>query len=82
MFGHEFVRRHLIKPLTTLHYTDRDDIERSFRAVAIYQLFVAAGNTLLQGLLEAKDIQACYDALDAKISLQGVVMPDATKLNV
>ena len=82
MFSHEFVRRHLIKPLTTLHYTDRDDIERSFRAAAIYQLFVAAGNTLLQGLLEAKDIQACYDALGAKISLQGVVMPDATKLNV
>ena len=81
LFSHELVRRHLIKSLTAHHYTDRDGLAKSVRAMAIYQLFVAARNPLLQGLLEPEDVQACFKALDAKISPK-VPGPDAAKLNV
>ena len=87
LLNHEVVRRHLVKPLIALHYTDRDDVERSFRAVAIYQLFVAAGNTLLQGLLEPEDVQACFKALDATAGISppsgtGLSKPGAKKIKV
>jgi hypothetical protein len=35
------------------------------RALAVYRLFTAAGNTLLQGLLEPDDVRDCFDMLDA-----------------
>lgn len=84
LFGHELVRRHLVKPLIAHHYTDRDDAERSVRAIAIYYLLAAAGNTLVQGLLDPSDVQACFKALDTKISLEGLSScgPDATRINV
>jgi hypothetical protein len=33
------------------------------RANAIYQLFIAAGNTLFQGLLEAEDVRICFETI-------------------
>lgn len=82
LLSDELVRRHLVKPLIAHHYTDLSDHQRLTRVVAIYQLFVAAKDTLLQGLLEPADVQACFDALKKEISLEGVVAPDAAKLKV
>ena len=66
LLSHELVRRHLTKPLTNHYDNDhRTDSPAAFRAIAIYQLFVAAGSTLLQGFLEPDDVQACFDVLDA-----------------
>ncbi|KAF9652108.1 hypothetical protein BDM02DRAFT_3109504 [Thelephora ganbajun] len=84
LLDHELVRRHLVKPLTTYQ---KDDLELAIRAKAIYQLFITAGNTLLQGLLEPEDVRTCFERLDAPIPL-GVIggsdklYPlDAEKLN-
>ena len=82
LLSHELVRRHLVKPLIAHLYTDKDDVPKSVRAMAIYRLFVVARNTLLQGLLEPEDVKVCFKALETKISLQGVVGPDAATLNV
>lgn len=82
LLSHELVRLHLVKPLIAHHYSDDVDDGRYIRNMAIYQPFIAAGNTLLQGLLEPEDVQACFKTLDAKISLQGVVGPDAARVNV
>jgi len=82
LLSRELVRGHLVKPLIAHHYTDRKDAQKSVRAMAIYQLFLAARNTLLQGFLEPGDVQACFEALDTDISLEGVVGPDPVKLNV
>jgi len=79
---HELVRLHLVKPLVAHHYTDGVDDGRYIRNMAIYRLFVAARNTLLQGLLEPDDVQACFKTLGAKVSLQGVTGPNAAKVNV
>ena len=76
----DLVRCYLIKPLITHHYTGTGDVGGSFRAMAIYQLFVAARDTLL-GLLEPEDVEACFKALDTKISSR-VVGPDTSKINV
>ena len=57
LLGHDLVGRHLIKPLITHHSYDH------YRARAIYELFVAAGSTLLQGLLEPGDVQVCFERL-------------------
>jgi len=82
LLGHELVRRHLVKPLIAHRYGDRDDAQKSVRVMAIYQLFVAARSSLLQGLLEPEDVQACFKILETKISLDGIVRPDVAKLNV
>ena len=82
LLSHELVRRHLVKPLIAHHYTDCGDVQRSIRAMAIYELFLAAGNTLLQGLLEPEDVRACFETLDTDISLEGMMGPDTEKLNV
>ena len=63
LLSHELVRRHIVKPLIT--HDDNDD--NSHRTNAIYQLFIAAGSTLLRGILEPEDIQVCFDTLDANI---------------
>lgn len=78
---HDLVRRHLIKPLIANHHAGTDDIGRSIRAMAIYELFVVAKNTLLQGIIEPEDVEACFKTLDTKISLE-IGGPDAVKLNV
>ena len=77
----DLVRRHLVKPLIAHHYTNPDDSGRGFRTLAIYQLFLAAGNTLLQGLLEPKDIEACFETFDTKMP-SGFTGLNAVKLNV
>jgi len=82
LLDHDLVRRHLVKPLIAHHYVNADDVGRSFRAMAIYKLFVAAKNTLLQGLLESKDVEACFKTLtDTRISYK-VAQPDAKTLKV
>ena len=81
LFSRELVRRHLVKPLISHHYTDRDDLERSVRAMATYNLFITARNPLLQGLLDPDDVQACFKALEAKTSPK-VGSPDPAKLMV
>jgi len=83
VLNHELVRRHLIKPLIAHHYPDGHNVEyKSSRATAIYQLFVAAGNTLLQGLLEPDDVQICFETLDSEIPPGRVVGLNAEKLQV
>ena len=65
LLSHEYAQRHLIKSLTSHHGENEGKYTPgAFRARAIYQLFTAAGNTLLQGLLEPEDVQACFDILD------------------
>ena len=67
LLSHELVRRHLTKPLTN-HYDGgcrHVEYPEATRARAIYKLFIAAGNTLLQGLLEPDDVRACFDILDS-----------------
>jgi hypothetical protein len=58
LLSHNLVRRHLIKPLIAHHGYNY------YRANTIYQLFVVAGKTLLQGLLEPGDVRACFEILD------------------
>jgi hypothetical protein len=67
LLSHELVKRHLPKPLT--NHPDNDVHEESpgaTRAKAVYQLLTAAGDTLLQGLLEPNDVQDCFNMLDAR----------------
>ena len=66
LLSHDLVRRHLTKSLTNHVYSTDYRVEspEAIRARAIYQLFAAAGNTLLQGLLELDDVKACFDMLD------------------
>ena len=64
LLSHELVRRHLTKSLTNHHDNDdRTNSPGAIRARAIYELFTAAGNTLLRGFLDPDDIQACFDIL-------------------
>ena len=68
LLAHDLVRRHLIKSLTShdYHHLGDKNSPGTIRANAIYQLFAAAGNTLLQGLLEPEDAQACFGILDTR----------------
>ena len=68
LLAHDLVRRHLIKSLTKhpYHHLGNKDSPGTVRANAIYQLFAAAGNTLLQGLLEPEDAQVCFGILDTR----------------
>ena len=82
LLSHELVQQHLTKSLTNHMHGDDNRVESPgyIRANAIYQLFAAAGNTLLQGLLEPDDVQACFNMLDAW-SRRGVVC-NAAELEV
>lgn len=67
LLSHELVRQHLVKPLTNHHNNyDHPFSAEAVRANAIYQLFTAAGNNLLQGLLEAEEVQVCFKILDSR----------------
>jgi len=89
LLSDEFVRRHLVKPLTT-HYYEKNSfsLPSAFRTRAIYQLFTVAGNTLLQGLLEPEDVQICFEIFDIYTwARQNTYQPpfpllDTTKLDV
>lgn len=83
----DLVRRHLVKPLIAHHTTDLvSDVARrageNTRAIAVYQLFIAAGNALFHGLLEPDDARVCFETLDAQISLGMVAGFDVEKLRV
>ena len=67
LLEHDLVQRHLIKSLTHHQYSPGDkDSAEAVRASAIYQLFITAGNTLLQGLLGPEDVQVCFGILDTR----------------
>ena len=67
LLKHDLVRRHLTKSLTSHQYSSGDkDSAEAVRANAIYELFIAAGETLLQGLLESEDAQACFRIIDTR----------------
>ena len=82
LLSRELVQRHLTKSLTNhMHGNDYQANSPGYiRASAIYQLFAAAGNTLLQGLLEPDDVQACFNMLDVW-SRRGIVC-NAAELEV
>ena len=82
LLSREIVRRQLVKSLTAHYYPHRNSPGENTRANAIYLLLIAAGNTLLQGLLDPEDVQASFGALDAQASLGGVAWLDARKLQV
>ena len=84
LLAHDLVRRRLIKPLIAHHYANERDTAGSANANAIYQLFVIAGNTLLQGLLEPEDVQVCFGTLDTRpdYPIQGLPRFDGARVNV
>ena len=84
LLDHDLVRRHLVKPLIVYHYPNYNHPTKSVRANAIYQLLIAAGETLLQGLLEPEDVKVCFEVLDTGFhgSTPGVAELDVAKLNV
>lgn len=85
LVSREFVRQNLVKPLISHYYYEEyesERIQRCIRTMAIHRLFVAAKNTLLQGYLEPRDVQVCFDYLDARISLKGMMGPDPAEINV
>ena len=71
LLDHELVQLHLIKPLTTHDYPEPGKPEETVRVHAICRLFVAAGSTLVQGLLEPEDVRACFKILEAHLSRHG-----------
>ena len=87
LLGHDLVRRHLVKPLISHRYVNRSHPGlwlpgEAARANAIHRLFIAAGNTLLQGLLAPEDVQACFETLDVDNTSRTIEGLDAGKLNV
>jgi hypothetical protein len=76
LLSHDLVRRHLVKPLVAHHGYN------IHRARAIYQLFVAAGKTLFQGLLEPEDVKVCFETLDTSASRAGIEGYDAARVDV
>ena len=79
LLSHELVRQHLIKPL--IDHRDGAGGE-SVRANAIYQLFIAAGSTLFQGLLEPEDIQLSFEKLDVQSRAERIEGYDAARVKV
>jgi len=65
LLSQELVRQHLLKPLINHYDGNEAHIWEPLKANAIYQLFIAAGSTLFQGLLETEDIQLGFETLDA-----------------
>ncbi|KAF9644371.1 hypothetical protein BDM02DRAFT_3190670, partial [Thelephora ganbajun] len=80
LLSNELVRQHLTKPLTNHYYYSAGSDSEIVRANAVYQLLIAAGNTLLQGLLEAEDVRVCFEMLDAQTSAGKISGFDAAKL--
>ena len=84
LLSQELIRQHLIKPLIN-HYDEDNDSEPNWeriRANAIYYLFVAAGNTLFQGLLEAEDVRACFEILDAQNTIRKITEYSVARVKV
>ena len=82
LLDHELVQSHLVKALTH-HYPCPAEPARIVRANAVFRLFVAAGNTLLQGLLEPDDVRTCFEILETQLSRPGGMAGlSTTKLEV
>jgi len=85
LLSRNLVRRFIFKPLTAHFYNKDNHKKQSIRANAIYQLLTAAGDTLLQGLLEPEVVQDCLEKLETRVSLgniAGLDPLDAERLNV
>ena len=85
LLSRELVRQYIIKPLTSHYYYGDNFIKQSIGANAIYDLFTAAGSTLLQGFLEPEDFRVCFEILETRITLgkiNGVDEWNAANLNV
>ena len=83
LLNHKLVRQHLIKPLITHYYPSPGMEEETVRINAIFRLFVAAGNALVQGLLEPDDARVCFDVLETQLSRPYVITRlSTTKLEV
>ena len=85
LLSRQLVRRYIIKPPTCHYYYGENFEYQEIGANAIYNLFTAAGNTLLQGFLEPEDIQVCFERLKTRIRLgqiNGVGEWDAANLDV
>ena len=80
LLDHELVRLHLIKLLTTHYYLQPGGSSETVRVNAICRLFVAAGSTLVQGLLEPEDVRVCFEILGTQSSSPGGI--EAAKLEV
>jgi len=79
----ELVRQHLIKLLTDHYYGYTESFRSNLvRANAIYQLFTAAGNTLLQGVFEAEDVWICFETIDAQSKEGNIKEYDAARVKV
>ena len=82
LLSRELVRRYL-KPLAPSYNGNQrwngvcNGVDPVIRASAIYQLFTAAGNSLLQGLLEPGDVQICFEFLNAQ---NRIVSPDTSQI--
>ena len=83
LLSDELIGKHLIKPLIN-HCDDDHDSRywRRTRANGIYQLFIAAGNILFQGLFEAEDIRVCFEILDAQSMAGKIAGYDAARVEV
>ena len=83
LLSRELVRQHLIKPLTDHYYGHTKNFQwHTVRANAIYQLFMAAGSTLFQGLFEAEDIWVCFETLDIQSKAGKIEGYDAARVKV
>jgi len=85
LLSQNVVRRFIFKPLTAHFYNKDNFTKQSVRANAIYQLFTAAGETLLRGLLEPEVVQDCFEKLETRVSIgnvRGLDPLDADRLDV
>jgi hypothetical protein len=83
LLSQELVQQHLVGPLINhCYYGSQKHQWEPPRASAIYQLFIAAGGTLLQGLLEAEDVRLCFETLDAQSTAGTIVGYDAARVKV
>jgi hypothetical protein len=83
LLDRDLVRLHLIKPLTAHYYLNPGTSAETVRVNAICQLFVVAGSTLVQGVLEPEDVRVCFEMLGTQSSRSGGIkgLP-AAKLEV
>ena len=83
LLNHNLVRQHLIKPLITHYYPNPGMPQEIVRTNAIFQLLFAAGNTLVEGLLEPDDARICFEILETQLSKPDVIARlSTTKLEV
>ena len=83
LLNHKLVRQHLIKSLITHYYPSPGTQQEIVRINAIFQVFVVAGDVLVQGLLEPDDARACFEILETRSPMCGLAVPLSTaKLEV